>query len=62
MAYQDTNLPKTAYQNEEVLYGMLTNSPELVVMSVSHVGRRWQESCPPEPQTLSVPSHSLPPL
>lgn len=58
MIPQGTNLPKTAYQNEEVLAAM----PELVTMSVSHVGVGWQESCSPEPQTLSVPSHSLPPL
>lgn len=60
MAYQGTNLPKTAYQKEEVLYGLPTNNPELVVMSVSHVGWRWQESCSLEPQThlcLATLSH-----
>lgn len=60
MALEGANLPKTVYQNEEVMYGMVTNSPELVVMIVSHVGRRWQKSCSLEPQTLSVSSHSLP--
>lgn len=50
MAHQGTNLPKTASQNEEALYGVL-NGPELVVRSVSLVGRRWQESCSLEPQT-----------
>lgn len=58
MIPEGTNLPKTAYQNEEVLSAM----PELVTMNVSHVGVEWQESCPLEPQTLSVPSPSLPPL
>lgn len=35
MVRQGTHLPKTACQNEEVLSVM----PELVTMSVSHVGR-----------------------